>query len=55
MLNKTPTTKSLMRLMNGKYHTTEQTLLPPIGAAKLQDTPTAQAAASISLFLDSFS
>ena len=29
--------------------------LPPIGAAKLQDTPTAQAAAHISLFLDSFS
>lgn len=27
---------------------------PPIGAAKQQPTPTAQAAASISMFLDSF-
>ena len=29
--------------------------LPPIGAPKQQEMPTAQAAANISLFLDSFS
>ena len=54
MLKRTPIVKILGQV-NRKCVQMRIEKLPPIGAAKLHDTPTAQAAASISLFLDSFS